>query len=705
MNVLKYVTILIAVVTLNACRSDEFSEVPGTNTIPTDIPVSITGNLDGLIVDENQQAIKGALVEFGGLSTITDENGVFSFDNAVALSTGSLVKINKDGYYDGFKFTTFEPGENSILKVQMVSKKVIASFQNSEEATIDVNGAELYFPSNIITRSDGTPYEGVVEVKAHWYDPTKESTITEMPGDLRGENVEGVAVQLITYGMMAVEITSDSGEELKLKEGMKATISLPIPSDAIGPEQIPMSHLDEETGVWIEEGVAINTNSSMVAEVSHFSFWSCNTPYPVVNIRGRVVSYPGDHPVSGLQIIITDNNQMLSGDDFTNNQGVFSGRVPLGNDLSMNVFHCGELIEFKSLGVLNEDIDFGDITIGIEDQLNLEATLLDCEGVPLENGVALVKTDNSLDLVVANEGEIHHTAFPCTIGEGTLQAYNSDYTIGSDELSFSLEESVVDLGEIVVCDSDPDQKITYSFQGGAPVTFTNAIVSIVDDTYLHIYAEEEGSSPLNFIQLRYYLDGVPQSMGFQNQIYIGGELNNTSANDYTIADPTGTWNNVTGLNVGDAVYGVLEDHPIINITVAYNLTIDQIITTASVTGNIWVDSDEDGIRESNETETPTDIRVLARADEPGFRSYYHYFEMASDGSYVLRGLAENKEYYLSAVTPTGEDPVLTSYQQGTDPTIDNDFKESNTIFGNRSASFILDAEEVLPNMGLGYINQ
>jgi len=47
-----------------------------------DIPTSVIGDLTGLVVDENQVAISDALVELDGVTTLTDENGVFNFENA-----------------------------------------------------------------------------------------------------------------------------------------------------------------------------------------------------------------------------------------------------------------------------------------------------------------------------------------------------------------------------------------------------------------------------------------------------------------------------------------------------------------------------------------------------------------------------------------------------------------------------------------------
>ncbi len=133
----------------------------------------------------NLNNLSDVLIELKGLTTTTNDKGVFRFVDAEALTKGTLVKIKKEGFYDGFKFTSFQPGQNSVLKIQLVHKAIIASFLSSEETTIDVNGAQIYLPSDIVTRADGSPYSGVVNVEAHWYDPTKEKTISNMPGDLK----------------------------------------------------------------------------------------------------------------------------------------------------------------------------------------------------------------------------------------------------------------------------------------------------------------------------------------------------------------------------------------------------------------------------------------------------------------------------------------------------------------------------------------
>lgn len=82
MKVQNLLYLFLNILLFNSCRSDEFSEELGSNPLPMDIPTSVIGDLTGLVVDENQVAISDALVELDGVTTLTDENGVFNFENA-----------------------------------------------------------------------------------------------------------------------------------------------------------------------------------------------------------------------------------------------------------------------------------------------------------------------------------------------------------------------------------------------------------------------------------------------------------------------------------------------------------------------------------------------------------------------------------------------------------------------------------------------
>jgi len=534
-----------------SCRTDLLEENPMVVTDPIEFPVSVEGNLVGLVVDENDQPIVDVEINFDGQITNSDENGYFKIEKAFALNSRSLVNIQKVGYYEGYKFVSFEAGQTSILKVKLVKKEIIDSYPSTDSRTTDVNGAQLFLPPNITTLSDGTPYVGQVNVTAYWYDPTDQEIIQTMPGDLRGQDAEGNAVQLTTYGMMVVELTGDNNQNLDLASGMKATLTFPLPSSNAAADEIPMWHLNEISGVWLEEGTATKQGSSMVAEVSHFSFWNCDDPYPLVYINGRIITENNADPISGLQVVITDNNSMVSGYGYTDQNGVFSGLVPQGNDLSLGIYSCGNLVELQKLGTLTEDTDLKDIVITAISQ-RITATIVDCEGELIAEGYAMITTPNTFDLTYANQGLIEQIIFPCSLDEGSLTGFNSE--------TFDISDH---------------------------------------DSYISIIATVPGSDPLIYMDFFSKIIQPTSPMDQEQRVTVSSYVANGDVVPWTnigyLVDL-----NISGTEPGDLVSGSYSDT---FLEWQFVLEIDELVTSSSVTGNIWIDDNQNGLQDSNENET------------------------------------------------------------------------------------------------------
>jgi len=246
---------LIIIALCFSCRQDEYTIEPGEITPISNNPETYNeANLTGTVTDKEGLPLSDVQVTVENESAQTDENGVFKFLNISLLETGSIVKIKKEGYFDGFKFSSGQPGQNSYLQTTLI-KKEIQEFSSESEAKITLEkGGEIEFSPNSIVDKNGEAYNGTVRISAHWYDPSSLELTEEMPGDLRGLNSENEEVQLITYGMMAVELTSSTGEELQLASEALATLKFPISdgSNVDDFETIPTWHLDEETGQWIE---------------------------------------------------------------------------------------------------------------------------------------------------------------------------------------------------------------------------------------------------------------------------------------------------------------------------------------------------------------------------------------------------------------------------------------------------------------------
>ena len=144
---------------LFSCRTDELTIEKG------DMTLTVEALLSGVVLNTDNQPISNAVVSLSDNMTETDENGVFSFGEIELSSDGSLVKIKKSGYFDGFFFAYGEEDEHSFLEGVLIEREV-QEFQSSTGATITMNGgANIIFDPNSIVTSGGQPYDGVVNIE------------------------------------------------------------------------------------------------------------------------------------------------------------------------------------------------------------------------------------------------------------------------------------------------------------------------------------------------------------------------------------------------------------------------------------------------------------------------------------------------------------------------------------------------------------
>lgn len=710
-RILLFILVILVITLLNACRTDEFSETIEQNPISGEVPLYTTGSLSGLVIDAELHAIANAEIELNGQITTTGENGVFIFNDISALTTGSLVKIRKEGYFDGFKLITMEPEEQSILKINMVKESRVGSFASTNAVTLDVNGAKLSLPANGYTYENGTAYSGVINVNAHWYDPTDEQTITSMPGDLRGLDQEGTPVQLTTYGMMAVELYSAQGETLQLDTNSKAQLTFPLPPNSQAPTSIPMWHFDEETGVWIEEGIAKREGADMVGEVTHFSFWNCDVPDTGVRVKGRVVSSQlGLTSLSGLTVVITDLENMISGYGTTNKEGIFSGMVPIDRNLSMSIYSCGDLVSIYDIGILSQDSDLGDMLIDVNNQIHVSATLLDCDLSLLHDGGAIITTENSIDLVAVNRGQVNHIVFSCATDKVFVQGWNNRDGEFSSKREFDIDGATVQCGAITVCGGAVAKGIRFSLGGSAAISLSDVTVSIVDDTFIHIYAEQEGGGDDPFyIDLLYYLEGRAPLTGNLSRIAMAVKPDQGTYNARkwdSASDPYRQWQKNDGYQIGDILVGssVTED-----ASFQYVVSIDQIVNSSSVTGRIWNDTNQNGILDSAEEMMIVNSGLTlvpkntSRFGNWGLLYYYYDLSVVIDGTFEIKGLIPGIEYILSVDNQDGH--LLSPRFQGSNTSRDCDFYDDpNFLLGRENwltDPFTLEVDQNLENVGLG----
>jgi hypothetical protein len=123
-----------------------------------------------------------------------------------------------------------------------------------------------------------------------------------MPGSYQARASNGSTTTIESFGALHVELRDPAtGRALNLAAGKTATIRIPLASrNPNPPATLPLYHLDEATGVWVEEGSATLVGSGPGAyyegTVRHFSYWNADKPADTIYLDGCVRNADGSIP-------------------------------------------------------------------------------------------------------------------------------------------------------------------------------------------------------------------------------------------------------------------------------------------------------------------------------------------------------------------------------------------------------------------------
>jgi len=476
----------IILLVLSACRKDVDKVIDTSTTFTPPIleqweqgETLVEGDVIGFVIDENETPVANAKVSLGNLNTTTDDYGHFFFEEITMNKEGTLVRIEKAGYFNGSRrFFPLADAENRV-KIELLDKTFSQSFEASTGETITMNGgAKVDFAANTIVDSEGNSYNGIVNIAAQWMDPSDLRTLDQMPGNLQGVDETTTEVVLSTFGMIAVELEGANGQALNIADGQTATVSMPVPASlqGVAPAEIPLWSYNEQYGVWAEESKATLVNGVYVGEVSHFSFWNCDVPFPLIQLDFRLVDEEGV-PIVNHRVSLTPPTGW-SASGYSTNNGDVSGKVPADKELVMAVYNeCGEVVYTQTLGPFNVDTSLGDIVVnGTEiNSTVVRGNLLDCVGSPVTNGLIIVYFNNQIqyEYIDAPSFEIRlNTCQSTTDIEVRVIDFNNAQ---ESQLITSNTNGQFDLGDIDVCGQQDTEYLTITVDGVTATYFKVAL--------------------------------------------------------------------------------------------------------------------------------------------------------------------------------------------------------------------------------------
>jgi hypothetical protein len=275
---------LILLVISNGCQKNDH---PGKNDPP--IPglpkegVLVSTSMFGRVVDEQDKPLSGVTVAGGGKTALTDDNGVFVINNVMLDQARAYITATKAGYFGGSRiFQPVKDGTSRPPLIKMLAQKSIGTIKASTGGFVESKGGtRIELPANAV---EG--YTGTINVVANYINPTSPDFFARMPGDMAADNSENKRGALISYGMSHIDLLDDNGKKLKIKAGVQATVTLPVPQNlqASATPTIAMWYFDETKGIWKQEGSGTYQNGKYVGKVSHFSIWNYDHWNPLMNL-------------------------------------------------------------------------------------------------------------------------------------------------------------------------------------------------------------------------------------------------------------------------------------------------------------------------------------------------------------------------------------------------------------------------------------
>ena len=438
-------------------------------------PDPLLANLQGNVLDEDGQPAANVTIKVGTKIAVTDTKGYFRINNAPLDKNAALVRAEKTGYFTAFRSFSATSGTNQVV-IKLTKKDLSGTVDaaNGGDVTL-TNGTKISLPANgIVKASDNTNYSGAVNVYAAYIDPTAADILDRVPGSFMADDKEGKRVLLSSYGMMAVELESTTGEKLQIKSGSKATLTAPIPSaaQASAPATIPLWYVDEATGLWKEEGTATKQGSSYIGTVNHFTYWNCDVPVQTVNLVASFQTSKGQPLINAsISIKPTTGNFFGSAHGYTDSLGQISGPVPANMNLVMEVIsQCGTPIYSQNIGPYTSNTNLGTITIpaSTPSMVTVQGKLTNCAGANVTNGYAIVSVNNWVHYAkVDGNGNFSTNYVLCDINSATAQVLGVDETAQQqgNTTSLAITAPTTDFGTVAACGTVSTEFIDYTLDG------------------------------------------------------------------------------------------------------------------------------------------------------------------------------------------------------------------------------------------------
>lgn len=474
---------------------------------------------------------------------------------------------------------------NNKINIMMIPATNTSTVASGAISTVSLpNGTKVKFDGSF-KDANGNAYNGNVNVAMFHLKPSDQYLNELMPGSFLANNTDGNSRIMETYGMLHVQLTGASGQNLQIASGHTAemTVAIDATQTSTAPAAIPLWSFNETTGIWQEEGSATKVGNAYVGNVSHFSWWNCDAQFPQCLLNVHIQNATA-LPLSNVTVKLFRQNQN-STSAITDGNGNASGIIPAGENLTMKIYDaCNNVIMTNNIGPFanNSNNTLPAITISqsLSNTITITGTLKDCSGNNVTNGVANLSYASSTNYFSNYSTQVTNGSFSFNVlscaSSQQLTFSGADFTNlqTTGAINFTATSPSTNLGNLTVCTA-ASEFIT-SQTDAQPIKY-----------YISpIYADGNAQTPTSVLGL--FISSQNSNAGF-----LLSSLNGSAVGTYTSnfsLESLGEFINANGNNLTLQIsnYGAVGQYIDFTINGTYTNTTGS--HTLSVTGHVIRDN-------------------------------------------------------------------------------------------------------------------
>lgn len=245
--------------------------------------VAVAGHVEAV----GGSALSSVTVALAG-NTLGTTNGQGDVTVNVPSGVPVVLRLSRTGYVDHLEHVQIPlGGGDAVFEAAMMPQGAVQVLADAAAGgTVNGDdGAVLQVPANALVDDDGTPVTGAVQVALTPVDPTAQPQA--FPGEFAGILPDGGEGLLLSGGTVEFDL-GQAGGGINLAAGARATIELPVyatlkpdGTPLVPGDVVPLWSLDEQTGMWVQEGsgtvvtsASSPTGLALRGEVGHLSWWN-----------------------------------------------------------------------------------------------------------------------------------------------------------------------------------------------------------------------------------------------------------------------------------------------------------------------------------------------------------------------------------------------------------------------------------------------